>query len=152
MTKPGRRGDPQRERQWQGAVRQWQGAVRQWRRSGQPVRDYCLAHGLKESAFYFWRRQLARRGTTGPQRQKGGGQPPAAKTRRGERASPPPRASHARPDEARFLPVRLLMGREQVAAGGVEIVLGGGRTVRVPAGFDRQTLADVLAVLEAPPC
>jgi hypothetical protein len=44
------------------------------------------------------------------------------------------------------------MGREQVAAGGVEIVLGGGRTVRVPPGFDRQTLADVLAVLEAPPC
>ena len=146
MTKPGRRGDPQRERQWRGAVRQW-------RRSGQPVRDYCLAHGLKESAFYFWRRQLARRGSAGPQRQKGGGQPPAAKTRRGERASARPRrASHARPNKARFLPVRVLMGREQTAAGGIEIVLGGSRTVRVPPGFDRQTLADVLAVLEVRPC
>ena len=34
----------------------------------------------------------------------------------------------------------------------MEIILAQGRTVRVPAGFDRQTLADVLAVLEARPC
>jgi hypothetical protein len=34
----------------------------------------------------------------------------------------------------------------------VEIILGQGRTVRVQAGFDRQTLADVLAVLEVQPC
>jgi hypothetical protein len=30
--------------------------------------------------------------------------------------------------------------------------LAHGRTVHVRAGFDRQTLADVLAVLEAQPC
>jgi hypothetical protein len=34
----------------------------------------------------------------------------------------------------------------------VEIVLRQGRTVRVGAGFDRQTLAEVLAVLETQPC
>jgi hypothetical protein len=34
----------------------------------------------------------------------------------------------------------------------VEIILTQGRAVRVQAGFDRQTLADVLAVLEARPC
>jgi hypothetical protein len=34
----------------------------------------------------------------------------------------------------------------------VEIVLAQGRMVRVPAGFDRQTLVDVLALLEARPC
>jgi len=38
------------------------------------------------------------------------------------------------------------------ADGGVEIILGQGRTVRVQAGFDRQTLAAVLAVLEVRPC
>jgi len=38
------------------------------------------------------------------------------------------------------------------AAQSVEIILGPGRTVRVPAGFDRQTLAEVLAVLEVRPC
>jgi len=38
------------------------------------------------------------------------------------------------------------------AAGGVEITLAHGCTVRVRSGFDRQTLADVLAVLEVQPC
>ena len=38
---------------------------------------------------------------------------------------------------------------EAEADGGVEIILGQGRTVRVQAGFDRQTLAAVLAVLVA---
>ena len=44
-----RQGDPERERQWQAAVEQW-------RQSGQSVRDFCRAQGLKESAFYFWKR------------------------------------------------------------------------------------------------
>jgi hypothetical protein len=37
-------------------------------------------------------------------------------------------------------------------SGGVEIVLAQGHTVRVAVGFDRQTLAEVLAVLEGRPC
>jgi hypothetical protein len=56
-----------------------------------------------------------------------------------------------------FLPVQVVESASQrpgVAElpDGVEIVLAPGRTVRVQAGFDRQTLADVLAVLEARPC
>jgi hypothetical protein len=38
------------------------------------------------------------------------------------------------------------------ATDAVEIVLTQGRTVRVRSGFDRQTLVDVLAVLEVRPC
>ena len=38
------------------------------------------------------------------------------------------------------------------ATSGVEIILAHGCTVRVRSGFDRQTLANVLAVLEARPC
>jgi hypothetical protein len=41
---------------------------------------------------------------------------------------------------------------EAATVHGVEIVLTQGRTIRVRAGFDRQTLVDVLAVLEARPC
>ncbi len=146
MKKPVRRGDPQRERQWQRAVRHWQ-------KSGQSVRDYCRVHGLKESAFYFWRRQLGRRGSAGPQQQEDDGQQSVGKARYGERASAPLRRTpHARPDEARFLPVHVVMGREQANAGGVEIVVGDGRMVRVQPGLDRQLLADVLAVLEVRPC
>jgi hypothetical protein len=39
-----------------------------------------------------------------------------------------------------------------LAGGGVEIILAHGCTVRVRSGFDRQTLADVLAMLEVQPC
>jgi len=34
----------------------------------------------------------------------------------------------------------------------LEVVLGCGRVVRVPAGFDAETLRQLLAVLEVPPC
>ena len=52
-----------------------------------------------------------------------------------------------------FLPVHVVGSTaRQRRPSGVEIVLAQGRTVRVRAGFDRQTLADVLAVLEARPC
>ncbi len=114
MKKRVLRGDPRRQRYWEAVVRRW-------REDGQSVRAFCRAEGLRESAFYFWRRKLARRA------------PPA------------------------FLPVQVVAparGRWGVAeaTGGVEIVLAPGRTVRVRPGFDRQTLADVLAVLEAKPC
>jgi len=33
----------------------------------------------------------------------------------------------------------------------LEVVLEGGRTIRVPAGFNSATLKQLLAVLEAPP-
>lgn len=143
MKKRVRRGDPQREQQWQAAVRQWE-------TSGQSIRDYCRAQGLKESAFYFWRRSLARRGRQGVARQEGKGREPAANAPQGKRAS----ASLRRASRARqgFLPVHVVLGREQPTAGGVEIVVGDGRLVRVQPGFNRQLLAEVLHALEARPC
>jgi hypothetical protein len=41
---------------------------------------------------------------------------------------------------------------DQATGSGVEIHWDNGRTVRLRRGFDRRTLAEVLAVLEAPPC
>jgi hypothetical protein len=56
-----------------------------------------------------------------------------------------------------FLPVQVIAsanGRSTLAEAAqiVEILLAHGRTLRVRAGFDRQTLADVLTLLEARPC
>jgi hypothetical protein len=46
-----------------------------------------------------------------------------------------------------FVPVRV------VPAAALEVVLGDGRVVRVPAGFDAATLRQLFAVLaETPPC
>ena len=42
----------------------WEEVVRRWEQGGQSVRGYCRAEGLRESAFYFWRRTLGRRQRT----------------------------------------------------------------------------------------
>jgi transposase len=120
---------------------QWQEVMRQQAESGQSVRGYCRQAGIKESAFYWWRRELARRGDCR--------QPPAAVWgRRLERPLPRKSAGMA----AGFLPLQVVADRPREDACGLDIVLGDGRTLRIRPGFDRQTLADVLAVLEVRPC
>ena len=97
--------------------------------SGLSIRAYCRRHRLRESAFYFWRKELARRG-----------------------------AGSAAP--ATFVPVRITAEHPAVGGGRVEskppgrieIVLGNDRRVSVVGSVDRQTLADVLAVVEGRPC
>ena len=54
--------------------------------------------------------------------------------------------------ESRFVPVQIEIPDSLASAGRIEIVLDGGKQVRVEPGFDRQTLRDVLAVLERSPC
>ncbi len=53
---------------------------------------------------------------------------------------------------SRFVPVQVLCDDTAVAAERIEIVLDGGKRVRVAPGFDPQALQDVLAVLEQHPC
>ena len=52
-----RRSDPEKERHWREVVRGQS-------LSGQSVREYCHDAGVKESAFYWWRKELARRSET----------------------------------------------------------------------------------------
>ena len=148
MKKRIRGGDPRRESYWEEVVRRW-------REGGQPVRAFCRAEGLRESAFYFWRRRLACRSRRADAVNGLRSQPhvvtPASHSSRRVLPGGSPSPS--------FLPLHVVAAEglkptsgHGLAAQGVEIILGQGRTVRVPAGFDRQTLADVLAVLEAPPC
>jgi hypothetical protein len=140
MRTRNRRGDGENRRRWEEAVRRWE-------QGGQSVRAFCLAEGLRESAFYFWRRRLAQprpgqdKAASVPQRKLSH----VAATAHAPRRTSPPRRT------ATFLPVRIVEDARESHVG-VEIVLGGGRCVRVPAGFDRQTLSDVLAVLEARSC
>jgi hypothetical protein len=54
--------------------------------------------------------------------------------------------------KAGFVPVRVAEGEAANADGRIEIVLACGRCVRVGGRVDRQTLADVLAVLEGQGC
>jgi len=113
----------------------------QWRRifkehiaSGLTIRDFCRKSKLPETAFYFWRRELQRRGLESRE----------AEQEQRERPG-------ARPT---FLSVRLAQETETRAAesAGIEITLPGGARVHVAPPVDRQALADVLAVLEDRPC
>lgn len=48
------RRDPERERQWRERVAGWEA-------SGLSVREFCLQHGLVETSFYYWKRELRAR-------------------------------------------------------------------------------------------
>jgi len=116
--------------------RRWRGHLAAWRRSGQSVRAYCAAQGLSEPSFYSWRRVLAR-----PERLRG------AKTAAGNDTA----STAGFTERSPFLPVRLVEDTPPPAAT-VEVVLRGGRVLRVAAGFSAQTLREVVAVLEGLPC
>ena len=127
--------------------RHWEALMDRWREGGQTVRAFCRAEGVRESAFFFWRRKLAR------------GDRPATANGSGAKASPatpavraPKRLLPQHSPAPSFLPVRVVEPSLTEAACGVEIIFAHGRAVRVLPGFDRQTLADVLAVLEVRPC
>ena len=97
--------------------------------SGQTIRAYCRRHRLRESAFYFWRKELARRGA--------GTKPKAAFV--------PVRVTGEQPAASGGPAERTPTGR-------IEIVLSDGCQVLLVGRVDRQALADVLTVLEDRPC
>jgi transposase len=123
----------------------WLEIVRRQAESGQSVGSYCRQAGIKESAFYWWRRELASRSQQGKNLRR-----PSAVAR--QKAMGRPLARKSADMAARFLPLQVMADRRCEDACGLDILLGDGRTLRIRPGFYRQTLADVLAVLEVRPC
>ncbi len=141
MAKGGRAGDSARRRYWREVVERW-------RQSGQSVRAFCHAEGVKKATFYSWRQRLARRcpRQRARCRQQESGQQgkPTDVTNRAE--------SPDRQDAARFLPLQVTRDQVSQPSSGVEIHWANGHSVRLCRQFDRQTLVEVLAVLEARSC
>ncbi|MCA8985882.1 MAG: hypothetical protein KDA76_19360 [Planctomycetaceae bacterium] len=44
-----------------GLERRWRERLASWRASGLNVRAFCLRHGLTETSFYYWKRELRTR-------------------------------------------------------------------------------------------
>ena len=132
----GRRGGRDRGKEWY-----WRRVLRQWRRSGQKVRAYCLEHGLSEPSFYAWRRTIQERNRrAGPRPRRGRRQAGDGQKTVDHRV--------AGTGVPAFVPVTIA-----ASASCLEVVVGDGRVVRVPEGFDAATLRQLLAVLEkSPPC
>jgi hypothetical protein len=124
---------------------QWQEVMRQQAESGQSVRGYCRQAGIKESAFYWWRRELARHCQPGNNLRR-----LAGVVRRQATQRPP--AEKSLGTAGGFLPLWVVAERHREESCGVEILLSEGRRLRIPPGFDRQTLLDVLGLLEEQGC
>jgi hypothetical protein len=110
--------DPKRESCWRG----W---LNRQSRSGLGVRAFCDREELKETAFYFWRREIQRRDS---------------------------QADAKRPAAATFIelvptPVPVTESRSAI-----ELLLPLDRRVLIRGGFDAALLRQVLAVLEGRPC
>jgi transposase-like protein len=103
----------------------WRRHVQRWQRSRLSVRDYCRRHQLGEASFYAWRRTLAER------------------ARQPEAASP----DTVEPDAPLFVDVHLT-----AAATALELLLADGLVLRVPRGFDAETLVRLLDTLRSQPC
>jgi transposase-like protein len=108
--------------------KQWRRIIKEHIGSGLTIREFCRKSKVPETAFYFWRRELQRR-------------------RLDRREAEQEQRQHPT-----FLPVRLAQEARAPDRGDVEIALPGGVRVHVTAPVDRQTLADVLSVLEGRPC
>ena len=102
-----------------GKERFWRRAVRQWRTSGLSIRDFCGQEGLPEGNFYAWRRTIAQRDAEKPA----------------------------------FVPVQVvaeppMLAQPAEAAAALELILAGGRRLRVGPGFDAATLQRLLPLVE----
>ena len=107
-------------------ARYWQQRLGEAARSGISIRDYCRRHRLKESQCYWWQRRLhfGRREGSGPR-----------PTANGQAAS-----------------LALVSEEGDALDAGIELVLSGGRRLRITKGVDEETLRTVLAALEPAGC
>lgn len=103
-------------------ARFWRKAVHDAARSGLSIREFCRQRKLHESQFYWWQRNLA--------------------------AKPAPPANQ--PDGAASF--ALVSGEAGAPDAGIELVLSGGRRLRIAKGVDEATLRSVLAALDERGC
>jgi hypothetical protein len=102
--------------------RMWRRHIAEQRTSDQTIRAYCDARQIRETSFYFWRQEIAKRD----------------------------RESAAEPKAApAFVPVAVI-DTPATADASIVIRLAEGHRVRVRSGCDRVLLADVLNLLRGP--
>jgi len=127
-----------------GKEQMWRRRVERQRRGRLSVREFCRAEALNESAFYFWRRELAKRDAELPIR-------PARRKRRTAVFV------HTKPRRREFLPVVLQSSSLEHAAQSIplraeiEIQFPQGTTLRVANGASADTLRLVLAAVRGEP-
>jgi hypothetical protein len=113
----------------------WRRLLEEWLRSGLTGRDFCAVKAVSEASFYSWKREIARRDREEAEDRR----TPSRAARPGAAALPA------------FVPVTI-DSWPTAGSASLEVVLAGGRLLRVRAGFDSVVLRQLLAVLETPSC
>ncbi len=108
--------------------RYWQQTIGEAARSGVSIREFCRQRRLRESQFYWWQRRL--------------------KERREQRTFRKNQGTPGR-GPASFA---LVSDEPAKADAGIELVMGGGRRLRISKGVDEETLRAVLAAVERDGC
>jgi hypothetical protein len=116
----------------------WRRWVAKRSRLGLSVREFCEQEGLKESAFYFWRRELARRDA-----ETAAGRAPESRGRgTSQRLTSGGRRRRA------FLPVTIGSPASELerdaSAGTIEVRFPEGITLSIRSGVDAAMLGIVL--------
>jgi hypothetical protein len=108
----------------------WRGRLAEFAASGLSIRAFCRRESLVESAFYFWRREIAVRD---------------AKVA----AIGKSRVKASKRERPAFVPVPVASQPSSPTQPGLAIELRGGRVLRVPSGMPASEVAQLIHALEA---
>lgn len=128
----------------------WSGLLKEWEGSGLSQAEFCRRRGVKAVTFAWWKRQW-RQGRVSSSRQAAS----IGVSKRHERLVRPEPVRHgeacrsragARPAKGsgRFVEVRLTSPSPSY-----EVVLAGGRSIRVPSPFDPESLSRLITAVES---
>jgi|JI10StandDraft_1071094.scaffolds.fasta_scaffold392805_1 transposase-like protein len=142
-----------------GLERAWRERVARWSTSGQSVRAFCRQHGLIETSFYYWKRELRAReaavtAATGSAAPSHATASPAMAAAKSSASPPRQRSMRQRPvvktSPSMFVPVTVLPDvRPCVTTLAVEVRCPSGHVVLLPA-CDVASLSSLLAALTLP--
>ena len=117
----------------------WRRIFAEQRSSGLNHSAFCRQKAISPNAYFWWKRELPRR----------------HRLRRGTRAHGKKPAAAKRSSAPALVPVRIRTEERSITAGFLqffEVLLGGGRVLRVPVGFHAEELRRLLLVLEGEAC
>jgi len=131
-------------------ARYWATQVAAWERSGLTQAEYCRRRRIKVGSFAWWKRQLRGPAPSQPTR-------PADRPKRSAKASKqrgrptklPERAKRRARSAKLSTPFVELPLASAFPAPTYELVLTGGRAIRIPSQFDPQVLSRLISVVES---
>jgi len=122
--------------EWRCAVteraKHWQPIVADWSASGLSQAEFCRQKGIQPWTFNWWKRQLSARQ-----------QSPGDKSSSSQRRRSGKQAGYSANS---FVEVNMTDGAPST---GYEVVLSGGRVLRLPRAFDAESVTRLIAAVEA---